>query len=483
MGWCPKLQYLAQYDKGFEINRLIFTILIGVIIFSLSFVIFMQTSILRHTVGPDDIENSNPILVAYNNELFLFVKSRLRVMDSYINYVAKINLNGEVVDMWRLDVEGDIGDILISRNGTWYMAYVSNGIKVCSSKDGIHWSKPIIIVEDEKYANGYVKYNRPSLTEMEDGGIFLSFTKFEQKMSTLEGYDFRNRSLEVYYTIFDGVDWSEPKYISVLKPTKFIRTGRYGGSNIYWKECEISDLQPSCFTLKDGSIGIVAVDQDVKAYEIRGIWFTYLNENGTWSKPIHLSLGTAYFSGVNPKVFYSFSRDGYFLLFETHVSQDVLFVTFSPDLKKWGKITTFPIWPTHSSITELQNGTIVLTYEKFPHVYISSNNEDNIWSLPKMIEPIIEERLIKRYEFKIKINMALLFGFILGLTSMFIHLIVLKCGKEGGYSLRKMCSGSICLLSSSSSLSVGGSAGSASSTLMSKAVFRFMSSGVTPSSA
>ena len=151
MGWCPKLQYLAQYDKGFEINRLIFTILIGVIIFSLSFVIFMQTSILRHTVGPDDIENSNPILVAYNNELFLFVKSRLRVMDSYINYVAKINLNGEVLDMWRLDIEGDVGDILISRNGTWYMAYVSNGIKICSSKDGIHWSKPIIIVEDEEY--------------------------------------------------------------------------------------------------------------------------------------------------------------------------------------------------------------------------------------------------------------------------------------------------------------------------------------------
>ncbi len=429
MGWCPKIQYLAQYNKGYEINSIIFTILLGFIIFSLSFMIFMQTSILRYTVSLDDIENSNPILVTYNNELFLFVKSRLRVMDSYINYVVKIDLNGKLLDIWKLDIEGEIGDILISRDGTWYMAYVSNGIKVCFSKDGIHWSKPITIIENEKYANGYVEYNRPSLTEMRDGGIFLSFTKFEQKMSTLEGYDFRNRSLEVYYTIFDGVKWSEPKYISVLKPTKFISTGRYGESNIYWKECEISDLQPSSFTLKDGSVGIVAVDQDVKAYEIKGIWFTYLNENETWSKPIHLSLGTANFRGMNPKVFYSHSREGYFLLYETHGSQDVLFVTFSPDFKKWSKITTFPIWPTHSSIAELQNGTIILVYEKFPHIYITSNNVDDVWSKPIKIYPIIENEIIKKYNMKIRINISILISSILTLVSIIISIFYLRYKK------------------------------------------------------
>jgi hypothetical protein len=251
------------------------------------------------------------------------------------------------------------------------MAYVSNGIKISSSRDGINWNNSITIAMDEKYENRYVRYRRPSLAEMKDERVFLSFTRFEERIETLDGYDFKNRSLEVYYSILesDGV-WSKPILIPVLKPTKCIFSGGYGGSNIRWKELEVSPLQPSCFTLKNGSIGIVAVDQNITTYELNGIWFTYLIDGETWSKPIHLSLNTAPFRGLNPKMFYSSSRDGYFLIYEHHL-QDIVSITFSSDLKTWSKIKTFSMWPTHTSIAELKNGTVIFVYENFLNIYIT----------------------------------------------------------------------------------------------------------------
>lgn len=263
-------------------------------------------------------------------------------MDSYINYIAKINLNGKVLEIKRLFIKGTIEDILIDRDGIWYMTYISNGIKFCFSKDGLNWSKPITISENEKYRNGYVKFSSPSLAEMGDGRIFLLFTRLEQHIDTLGGYDFINRSLEVYYTILgnDGV-WSEPILISVLKPDKRITLRGYGGSYIRWKDLQVSSLHPSSFTLKNGSIGIVAVDQNLTRYELNGIWFTYLKENKNWSKPVHLSFNTAHFRGMNPKIFYSFTREGYFLTYKNHDLQDILSVVFSQDLERWSKITTF----------------------------------------------------------------------------------------------------------------------------------------------
>jgi hypothetical protein len=119
MGWCPKFDTIVQYkiNEKYGVDRIVFVLSIGISVFFLTFLLFQQFQIVKYDIQHAYVENSNPILVVHEDQLYLYVKSRLRVMDSYINYRARIDLSGHVIENERILIEDNIGHILLPRYG------------------------------------------------------------------------------------------------------------------------------------------------------------------------------------------------------------------------------------------------------------------------------------------------------------------------------------------------------------------------------
>lgn len=271
---------------------------------------------------------------------------------------------------------------------------------------------------------------------MGDGRLFLSFTRSVlYNLSTLGRYDFVNRSLKAHYSIMghDG-EWSPPIHIPVLIPDSHISLGRYGSTNIYWKTRDIAPLEPSSFTLKDGKVGIVAVDMNASDWSENGIWFTAMNENGAWSPPRHIFL----YRGRNPQMFYSPSRDGYFLIYENYET-DVVEVTFTPDLETFSGTTSFqglmllgkrlPSKAIKPSMAELSDGTTVMVYESFPDLYITSSQNGMDWTPPKKVEGITSEHAMETAKSQQNTYISVLTGSALSFAAVVIALNIFGRGK------------------------------------------------------
>jgi len=431
MGWCPGVTAASRFvpDSDLPNRKIVASLFIGALVLSSSFLLFQILQMAYGSLSsPYTQYNLDPHIFETNGQFYLFVVSKLRpaypseAQTSIIK--AKIDLNGHVLEKIKIPAEGFSNKggslsyiaALLSGDGLWYVAYEdldpSGGMKVTWSKDGYTWNEPTTIAENiGKYPGleqitppreGWVIFEKPSLTEMKDGQVFLSFVRSFVSNRTQQGStSFVNTSETVYYSIGKDGTWNKP--IQMPAPV----------SNF---------VDPSCFTLKNGSVGVVAVEASPLSDESGFISLTIMNEDGSWSSPTRLSSngGLALIKGRNPIMFYSPSRDGYFLAYEYH-EQDLVDVTFTPDFKQWERTVSF-FNAFGASITEFSNRTSVMVYGTLGYINMTVNQKDGNWITPIRLEKIALESEQEAKEARANIWFSSIFGITVGLLSTIVAL-------------------------------------------------------------
>jgi len=347
------------------------------------------------------IINESPSLVAAGDGLYLFVSVQTEgvgLQESIeSNYMVKIDLQGKVYE--KHETPG-VGEAIIIKEGLWLFAYTSGGVKVVESTDGTSWGPPITVAENlgEEYGSideyfrsgtGFTVYEEPSLAELGDGSVLMVFTyRTRMNLTRIDGMKYINDTLEAHYSV-RGVDgkWSPPARIPGL--TSDTRTKRVNFRQDEWIHRRATPLEPSCFTLLDGSVGVVAMNIDAATDDAEVLWFTQ-TDGSWWPPPRHLP----YIRGRNPCILGSQKLGGYVLAYD-NLEYDQVEVAFSTDLGIWGNFSRLPVleeyrWPGHPSLAEI-GGAVVVAYERFPDIYLSYRGGDSRWRDPVKVDSILSE--------------------------------------------------------------------------------------------
>jgi hypothetical protein len=423
MGWCPGVSAAARFvpDNDMPNRKIVASLFIGALVLSFSFLFLQFLQVAYGSLSsPYDLYNEDPHILEMNEQFYLFVVSKIRPAypsQAQVSVIkARVDLDGHILEKIEIPSKGlstsggslSYFSALLSSDGSWYFAYEdldpSEGLKVSWSGDGYTWNNSINIDENiGKYPEPgqiqpreeWVVFRWPSLTEMKDGRVFLSFIRSSNTAQT------------TYYSIGKDGRWIKP----IQMPTPV--------SNF---------ADPFCFTLKNGSVGVLAVEALPLSDASGFITLTIMKEDGSWSSPIRLfsngGLAPASIKGRNPIIFYSPSRDGYLLAYEYH-EQDLMNIAFTTNFKQWDRTVSF-FNAVRPSITEFSNGTLIMAYETRPKPFGFINmtiNQGNMeWTTPMALEKIALESEQKLKEAKANIWFSSIFGITFGILSTIIAL-------------------------------------------------------------
>ena len=404
LGWCPGVKAAARFvpDRDIPPTRIVMIVaFVGSVSLSSFFVAHRALTIIgfpQRFIG--GVGNTNPQLVVVDGQLYIVVEVGTTAGRSWADYyrdqiyLAKLSLDGRLEDKTQIL---DLGEslfrsmgLLVTKDRRWYLAYnyakiersakTRQGIDltysdlfVTSSEDGRRWSEPKVISYTERPPT-FSNYN-PTLTEMKNGEIFLSFNNGVETMS--------------YSTFTTETGWNPPEGIPI----------------------RVRDQ--SSFLGRDGRINVIGVNHNpMLASEIEGILLTSMGENGSWTEPKHLRQHTANLRGWKPKIFYSCISEGYFLVLESpSYDENVIQVMFTQDMETWRVLTRF-IDASDASLAELPDGTLVIVFERAyyePHrigehvgerlvsrgIYISTSSDGVTWMDPKKLEKIKDEETLE----------------------------------------------------------------------------------------
>jgi len=435
LGWCPGVESAALFlpDRDLPNSKVAASLLVGLVVSFSGFLAAQQLLIVMGVTGEAwRVINESPSLVADGDSLHLFARVTTEGVGLSepieSSFKARIDLHGRLLE--RSETPG-VGDAVVTGDGCWVLAYVSEGIKVVESRDGVSWGDPVTVAENVgeevsalddflRSKEGFTTYEEPSLAIMGDGRLFLSFTGMKRfNLTTLDGYFYVNNSLGVYYSV-RGLDgrWAAPRRVPGITPDShlldFSRT-------VEGKIRVPFPLEPSCFTLLDGRVGLVCLDGNAARDIVKGILFT-VYDGSMWSAPRYLF----HYKGRNPEVLTSPSRVGYYLAYDA-VDHDRVEVTFTPDLETWGRTWSFPVLdghrrPGNAALCELADGTVVMVYERFPDLYISYSLDGVEWSIPERVERIVSDEALRVAGSNQVTFLSGLVGFAMGIASIVIAL-------------------------------------------------------------
>jgi len=435
LGWCPGAESAARFmpDQDLLTSKVAVSLLVGLLVSISGFLAVQQ---LQYAIGVTGeawrVFNESPSLVADGDELHLFTRVTTEGVGPsepiVSSFKARIDPHGNVLE--KSETPG-AGDAVVTGDGRWVLAYVSEGVKVVESRDGVSWNDPVTVAENvgEKAATldeflrskeGFTTYREPSLAVMGDGRLFLSITGMKRyNLTTLDGYYYVNNSLGVYYSVrgLDGV-WTALRRVPGIHPDSHLLDFHRG---VEGKIRVPFPLEPSCFTLLDGRVGLVCVDGDAHMDNVKGIWFT-VYDGSMWTVPRYLF----HYRGRNPEVLTSPSRAGYYLAYDD-VDHDRVEATFTPDLETWGRTRSLPVlegwrWPGDAALCELSDGTAVMVYERFPDLYVSYNVDEAEWSEPRRVEKIVSDEALRVARSNQVTFLSGLVGVTMGIASMVIAL-------------------------------------------------------------
>ena len=354
-----------------------------------SFLVVQKAFTPSPTIGR--VRNYSPRLVVVDDQLYVAVEVQTtgRIWLDFIRskiYLAKLSLDGSVEEKTMVF---DLGrsllksmDLLVASDGRWYLAFVSRLVSwgtdepsdlcVVSSDDGRRWEEPTIIAESygrffgpsmtEEYKRKIVEFDNPSLTEIKDGEIFLSFNI--------------NDDIVAYSTLESDIGWSKSRKITM-------RTEHQ-----------------SSFLDRDGYISILGVGvlfPVPRAIIVEGIPLTKMRDDGSWTEPRYLTYLDINIRGWFPEIFYSPHRDGYFLTIRDPnpgTSVRVQQIVFTPDFENWGRFTYISnvcvAFKNRLSMAELPDGTLVSVFvrRRSSYVYISTSSDGVNWTTPVKVEQI-----------------------------------------------------------------------------------------------
>lgn len=407
LGWCPGVEAAARFipDRDIPPTRIVMMVaLVASVSLSSFFVAHRAFTIIGFP--PSSIArvgNDNPKLAVVDDQLYIAVEVETTAGGSWADfyrsqiYLAELSLDGKlekeikVLDLGEAFLKSM--DLLVTEDGQWRLAYtykkmfihnsteIHSDLYVIHSDDGRRWEEPIVIAESvgrftgpsmtEEERRKVRVFDNPSLTEMENGEVFLSFNV--------------NYNKSCYSTFEPEAGWSLPIEIPMLAE------------------------EQSSFLDRDRQIAVVGVDVDPhspKAIIVEGLLLTTMRENGSWTKPRYLSYLEAPFRGHRPKMAYSRMYDDYFLIIQDpeHPNVQVVQIVFTPDLENWGKTVSFKdVW--EGSLAELPDGTLVLVsmryyYDDFDRIlssdlYISTSIDGVNWTTPRRAEQIRDEEALK----------------------------------------------------------------------------------------
>ncbi len=436
LGWCPGAKSAAQFmpDRDLPTSKVAASLLIGLMV---SFSGFLAAQQLQYAIGVKGeawrVINESPSLVADGDSLHLFVKVTTEGVGLSepieSSFKARIDLHGRLLE--RSETPG-IGDAVVTGDGCWVLAYISEGIEVVESRDGVSWGDPVTVAENVgeevstlddflRSKEGFTTYEEPSLAIMGDGRLFLSFTGMKRfNLTTLDGYYHVNNSLGVYYSV-RGLDgrWTAPRRVPGIHPDSHLLDFH---RDVEGKIRVPFPLEPSSFTLLDGRVGLMCVDGDAAMDNVKGILFT-VYDGSMWSAPRYLF----HYKGRNPAVHTSSSRAGYYLAYDD-LDHDRVEVTFTPDLlETWGRTRGLPVLegrgrPGDAVLCELADGTAVMVYERFPDLYVSYSVDEAEWSEPRRVERIVSDEALKVAGFNQVTFLSGLVGVAIGIVSIVIAL-------------------------------------------------------------
>ncbi len=435
LGWCPGVESAALFmpDRDLPNSKVAASLLVGLVVSFSGFLAAQQLQIVMGVTGEAwRVINESPSLVADGDGLHLFARVTTEGvgLPEHIesSFKARIDLHGKLLE--KSETPG-VGDAVVTGNGDWVLAYVSDGVKVVESRDGASWGDPDTVAENVgkeaatlndflRSKEGFTTYGEPSLAVMGDGRLFLSFTGAKRyNLTMLDGYYYVNNSLGVYYSVrgLDG-EWASPRRVPCITPDSHLLDFH---RNVEGKIRVPFPLQPSSFTLLDGRVGLVCVDGNATMDNVKGIWFT-IYDGSNWTAPRYLF----HYGGRNPEVLTSPSRVGYYLAYDA-VDHDRVEVTFTPDLETWGRTRSLPVLEGHrrpgdAALCELSDGTAVMVYERFPDLYVSYNVDEAEWSEPRRVERIMSDESLKVAGFNQVTFLSGLVGVAIGIVSMVIAL-------------------------------------------------------------
>lgn len=153
LGWCPGFKSAARFipDREIPPSRIAVALFAGALVFFTSFLAAQQLQLIFGGARePLRLINSNPHLVVADGQLYLFVTvstTATQLHDSTISrFRVKLDIDGLIWD--KIETPA-VGDILVTKEGVWYMGYASGGVKVIWSEDGVEWKGPVIIAENK----------------------------------------------------------------------------------------------------------------------------------------------------------------------------------------------------------------------------------------------------------------------------------------------------------------------------------------------
>ena len=381
MGWCPGFKAASQFLPNREIpltQVAMMLALVSMISLSGYYITNMALSTVGFpSYGDISITYDNPTLTVREDEIYLAVivniGSPLDFGTRYALYLAKMSLEGRISDVVTLiDTPLLLNyDMIITKNGRFYLAYTQNVLVevpkkliVLQSNDGRDWDESVLVFP------GYLREH--SLTETKDGRPFL-FIYYNERLK-----------------MSGDVDYPESKY----------SFSTYSGEKWAPFEEYPFDFKLYCFssaTDRDGNIRITGLnltyiketflDYD-NAYMITG-----LDENGEWVEPRTLKIGDTYDVSIfiEPDLLYSAKRDGFYFAFVSHSpssSRYTVHIRFSRDLVDWDDVVALQSG-IDPSIAELPDGTIVAAFKHSAQEIHFSKSIDGInWTKPQKVEDI-----------------------------------------------------------------------------------------------
>ncbi len=389
-------------DNDLAPSKVVASLFIGVLVMFSGFLAAQQIQMtLGLRGGAWRVINESPSLVAAGEGLYLFVSVQTEGIGLQepieSSYRVKIDLQGKVYEK---QAAPGVGDDIIIKDGLWLLAYTSGGVKVVESTDGASWGPPVTVAENqgEEYGSiddyfragtSFTVYEDPSLAELGDGRVLMVFTcRTRLNLTRVDGVKYVNDTVEAHYSV-RGVDgeWSPPVRVPGL--TSDTRTERVHLGQDEWIHRMATPLEPSCFTLLDGSAGVVAMDIEAATGDVEGIWFTQ-TDGIWWPLPRRLP----YVKGRSPCILGS-QKLGVYVLAYDNLDQDQVEVIFSADLESWVNFSRLPVlegsrWPGHPNLAEI-GGTVVVAYERFPDIYLSYMEDGSGWKEPVKIDNIESE--------------------------------------------------------------------------------------------
>ncbi len=345
MGWCPGIKAAARFMPDRDIPpRVIaaYALLTSILVASLYGITYQGLVVIGFPSASSIRFNQiSPKLANDGEDLYLVAALEFGNYNSFVQQrsvqLAEANVEGIVSNLNEII---DVGpsflstyDVLRTSEGNWYAVYqtyvasyssMASDLILISSSDGVNWQT---VHAKDSLATGQI--DDVSLLEAGNGDILLFYSKF---VGPADYYDEGLVTYSARYSTVNG--WTVPEQ------TPF----RWMGV--------------SSFRNSDGRVCLVGIKWTGLPENSYRSYLSELQDDGSWSEPIDLN----YSGSQKVDLMYSEAHDTYYLLGHGNLNDKYVQVCSSRDLKSYSILATYP-YARNPSLSELDNGTLILAYE------------------------------------------------------------------------------------------------------------------------